>query len=55
MLKGLGATVKPIAAPFEPEAGAYAGGHDHRHGSGELGRIHEYGGHDHEHHDHHHD
>ena len=29
MLKGLGAVVMPIAAPFEPEAGAYAGGHHH--------------------------
>jgi urease accessory protein len=32
MLKGLGATVTPINAPFEPEAGAYAsGGHHHHH------------------------
>ena len=32
MLKGLGATVTPIQAPFEPEAGAYAsGGHHHHH------------------------
>lgn len=32
MLKGLGATVTPIQAPFEPEAGAYAsGGHPHHH------------------------
>ena len=32
MLKGLGATVTPINAPFEPEAGAYAsGGHRHHH------------------------
>lgn len=43
MLKGLGATVNPISAPFEPEAGAYAGGHSHGHG------------HDHDHHDHAHE
>src|ERR1700691_539588 len=28
MLRGLGARVTPIAAPFEPEAGAYAHHHD---------------------------
>jgi urease accessory protein len=27
MLRGLGATVTALRAPFEPEAGAYAGGH----------------------------
>jgi hypothetical protein len=26
MLRGLGATVTPVRAPFEPEAGAYRGG-----------------------------
>jgi len=31
MLKGLGATVTPINAPFEPEAGAYASGGHHHH------------------------
>ncbi len=30
MLRGLGARVTPIEAPFEPEAGAYA--HHHEHG-----------------------
>jgi urease accessory protein len=43
MLRGLGATVTPIRAPFEPEAGAYAAGH-HAH-SGEAkhaGIIHDY-------------
>ena len=42
MLKGLGATVTALEAPFEPEAGAYAG---HRHGneSGHGGKIHEFG------------
>jgi urease accessory protein len=43
MLRGLGATVTPIRAPFEPEAGAYAAGH-HAH-SGEAkhaGIIHDF-------------
>ena len=31
MLRQLGAKVSPISAPFEPEAGAYAGGHKHGH------------------------
>jgi urease accessory protein len=32
MLRGLGATLVPIEAPFQPESGAYAGhGHGHRH------------------------
>lgn len=31
MLLGLGATVKEASAPFEPEAGAYGGGHRHDH------------------------
>ena len=29
MLRGLQANVTTLAAPFEPEAGAYAGGHHH--------------------------
>ena len=29
MLRQLGAKVSPISAPFEPEAGAYAGAHEH--------------------------
>ena len=44
MLRGLGATLVPMQAPFEPEAGAYGGGH-HRHHAEEgshSGRIHEY-------------
>jgi len=43
MLRGLGATVTPMRAPFEPEAGAYAAGH-HAH-SGEArhaGIIHDF-------------
>ncbi|MEX0853152.1 MAG: urease accessory protein UreE [Bauldia sp.] len=31
MVAGLGATVTPVEAPFDPEAGAYAHGHHHRH------------------------
>jgi len=63
MLQGLGATVTPLEAPFEPEAGAY-GGHQHHHGEDAgAARIHAYGdapdaaqAHDHAHcgHDHHH-
>ena len=44
MLIGMGARVTATFAPFEPEAGAYAG---HTHGSERgAGRIHEYGKHD---------
>ena len=36
MLKGLGAELTTVQAPFHPEGGAYAGGdtthHDHEHG-----------------------
>ena len=59
MLKGLGASLRTIEAPFEPEAGAYAGGHTHGAEAAHGGRIHEHGaacGHDHSHdHDHGHD
>jgi urease accessory protein len=34
MLEGLGATVTEELAPFEPEAGAYGGGHGHHHDAG---------------------
>ncbi|QJR11455.1 Urease accessory protein UreE [Usitatibacter rugosus] len=48
MLRGLGATIEPMSAAFEPEAGAYGGGHRH-------GDDHDHG-HDHDHeHDHKHD
>jgi urease accessory protein len=64
MVKGLGARVMEIEAPFDPEGGAYAEaahapaeshahhghGHDHDHG-----RHHDHGAHDHAHHDHGHD
>ena len=48
MLKGLGATLSAMRAPFEPEAGAYGnhgdhgGSHHHGDESGHTGRIHEY-------------
>jgi urease accessory protein len=46
MLTGLGARVTAVEAPFEPEAGAYAGhGHGtggHHHGDAGGARIHEY-------------
>jgi urease accessory protein len=29
MLRGLGATLEPVEAPFQPEAGAYGHGHAH--------------------------
>ncbi|MEM7568402.1 MAG: urease accessory protein UreE [Pseudomonadota bacterium] len=29
MLEGLGATITPISAPFDPEGGAYTHSHDH--------------------------
>jgi urease accessory protein len=45
MLRGLGATVASMQAPFEPEPGAYAGAgiHQHADGSGQGGQIHEFG------------
>ena len=45
MLRGLGAVVRSVDAPFQPEGGAYgAGGHGHHH---------DHGAGDHEQHDHH--
>jgi urease accessory protein len=57
MLRKLGAKVTHVEAPFEPEAGAYAGGHQHQHDEmGHGGKIHEFGERDHDHgHDHDHD
>jgi urease accessory protein len=43
MLKGLGASVIAIEAPFEPEAGAYGSHHRHGNESGHGGKIHEFG------------
>ena len=67
MVRGLGARVILIEAPFDPEGGAYAGGghagHDHHdHGHHEHGHNHAHHGHSHDHahdhdkhdHDHHH-
>jgi urease accessory protein len=58
MVRGLGARVVEIEAPFDPEGGAYAGGHDHGHEA----HTHDHAHHDHadDHgrhhdHDHHHD
>jgi urease accessory protein len=43
MLRGLGATVTPVRAPFEPEPGAYAAGHPaHSDGARHGGIIHEF-------------
>lgn len=42
MLRGLGATVRRVIAPFEPETGAYAFGHRHGEANDRPGRIHEY-------------
>lgn len=56
MVKKLGAKVSHVEAPFEPEAGAYAGGHQHDE-MGHGGKIHDHHhDHDHDHdHDHVHD
>ena len=49
MLKKLGAKVSEVEAPFEPEAGAYAGGQHQHDEMGHGGKIHEHHGHDHDH------
>ncbi len=62
MVKGLGARVIEIEAPFDPEGGAYAEGHAHAaheahdHDHGHSSHDHDHGhGHHHAHeHDHHH-
>ena len=58
MLRKLGAKVSEIEAPFEPEAGAYAGAHHPHDEIGHGGKIHDHHDHDHEHdhcdHPHHH-
>lgn len=51
MVRKLGAKVSHVEAPFEPEAGAYAGGHHHE--GDHDAKIHDHH-HDHEHHHHHH-
>jgi urease accessory protein len=42
MLRGLGATVSNVRAPFEPEAGAYATGHAHSDEAKHAGIIHDF-------------
>jgi len=62
MVKGLGARIIEIEAPFDPEGGAYAGGghghaaddHAHRHDAQDHG-AHDHAGHDHADHGHSHD
>jgi urease accessory protein len=59
MVTKLGAKVSRLHAPFEPEAGAYAGGHHQHDEMGHGGKIHDHHhdhDHDHEHcdHPHHH-
>jgi urease accessory protein len=57
MLRGLGVRLRHESAPFEPEAGAYGGGHRHSHDDDHDPR-HDHGhdhDHDHGHHHHHHD
>jgi urease accessory protein len=62
MVKGLGARVIEIEAPFDPEGGAYASGHAHAaevgghsgHDHSSRGHGHHHGDHDHAS-DHHHD
>jgi urease accessory protein len=48
MLKGLGAKVVEIEAPFQPEGGAY-----HQAGHGDHGHSHEHNSHEHHDHKHH--
>lgn len=57
MVKGLGARVIEIEAPFDPEGGAYAEpAHDDHHDHAHAGHGHDHAhcGHDHAHHDHDH-
>lgn len=42
MLRGLGAHIVEEQSPFEPEAGAYGGGHQHN-DEGHGGKIHHFG------------
>jgi len=54
MVRGLGASVVEIEAPFDPEGGAYvSAGHDHGHHDHDH-HDHAHHGHDHHDHDHHH-
>ncbi|WFU40369.1 urease accessory protein UreE [Bradyrhizobium sp. CB82] len=56
MVKGLGARVIEIEAPFDPEGGAYAdAGHAHADDHGHDDQAHDHVHHEHGDHDHHHD
>jgi urease accessory protein len=57
MVKGLGARVIEIEAPFDPEGGAYAGGGHAHAGEGDPHQhaAHDHASHDHGDHHHHHD
>jgi urease accessory protein len=48
MVKGMGARIIEIEAPFDPEGGAYAGSHAHA----PAGEAHDHAGHDHSSHAH---
>jgi urease accessory protein len=52
MVKGLGARVIEIEAPFDPEGGAYAAPHEAPHAHGHHGHDHSSCGHDHHGHAH---
>jgi urease accessory protein len=52
MVKGLGARVIEIEAPFDPEGGAYASGHAHAEAGGHGHTGHDHSSHDHGHHHH---
>jgi urease accessory protein len=55
MVRGLGARVIEIEAPFDPEGGAYASGGEHAHDHDHHDHHHDHGhGHDHSHHSHDH-
>jgi urease accessory protein len=55
MVKGLGARVIEIEAPFDPEGGAYAAGGHGAHDDHDHDRDHDHAHHDHAGHDHSHD
>jgi urease accessory protein len=55
MVKGLGARVIEIEAPFDPEGGAYAGGGHAGEGDPHQHAAHDQASHDHGDHHHHHD
>jgi len=42
MVIGLGGHVDTIEAPFDPEAGAYAGGHQHHHDDDDHPHVHDH-------------